>query len=464
MRIAVLSDGYPPWDRGGAQRIAAQLAEGYDDRGHEVAVLTAVERRADAGRATANGVAVRKLWSPKPRSVLPYLTLHNPFVVRRIGRVLDAFDPDAVHAHNVHYLSNAGLRAAARRAPVVETYHDAGTVSYGELTGYLDDPPAGDRPIPAEEYRVSPRRQARREGLRYNPLRNPANRRTRRRHVERGVAVSDALRTALRANGVPCHETIRNGVDAAAVAEAGDPAAFRADHGLGDAPVALFGGRTGYNKGGAHLSRAFAEVVADVPEARLVVTGDDDYVSRMREIAAEAGDWPDAGVATDQTGAETRMAGRTGGETRTTDRTDAAADRIVTTGWLDRDELCGALRAATVVVTPSVHLDPFPTLNLEAFAAGTPVVTSRFGGADELVADGEDGFVVNPFAVSALADALRRLLADRETAARFGARGRRKVRREFTVGRQVESYLRVLRSAAGRDPDSRTETTVSVRD
>ncbi|NEU56559.1 glycosyltransferase family 4 protein [Halorussus sp. MSC15.2] len=432
MRVAVLSDGYPPWDRGGAQRIAAQLAEGYDERGHEVAVVTAVENRADAGRATTNGVAVRKLWSPKPRSVLPYLTLHNPFVVRRIGRVLDAFDPDAVHAHNVHYLSNAGLRAAAERAPVVETYHDAGTVSYGELTGYLDDPPAGDRPIPAEEYRVSPRRQFRREGLRYNPVRNPANRRTRRRHVEYGVAVSDALRTALRANGVPCHETIRNGVDAAAVAEAGYPAAFRADYGLGDAPVALFGGRTGYNKGGAHLARAFAEVLADVPDARLVVTGDDEYVSRMREIAES--------------------------------ETKGARNRIVTTGWLDRDELCGALRAATVVATPSVHLDPFPTLNLEAFAAGTPVVTSRFGGADELVADGEDGFVVNPFEVSALADALRRLLADRETATRFGQRGRRKVRREFTVGRQVESYLRVLRSAAGRDADSGTETTVSVRD
>ena len=435
MRIAVLSDGYPPWDRGGAQKIAAQLAEGYRDRGHEVGVVTAVENRSDAGRATANGVRVRRIWSPKPRAILPYLTLYNPFVVRKLGRALDAFDPDVVHAHNAHYLSNAGLRAAAERAPVVKTYHDAGTVSYGELTGYLDDPPAGDEPIPEGEYRVDPRRQFRREGLRYNPVRNRANRRTLRRHVDRGVAVSDALRTALRANGVPCNETIRNGVDAEAIAGAGDPAAFRAEHGLGDAPVVLFGGRTGYNKGGAHLARAFAEVAAAVPDARLVVTGDDAYVSRMREIAETA--------------------------------TEGAADRILTTGWLDRDDLCGALRAATVVATPAVHLDPFPTLNLEAFAAGTPVVTSRFGGADELVTDGEDGFVVNPFEIGDLAAALRRLLTDRDLAARFGERGRRTVRREFAVEDQVESYLAVLRTVADGDGVSdadRTGTAPRTRD
>lgn len=447
MRIALLSDGYPPWDRGGAQKIAAQLATGYADRGHEVGVVTAVADRKEAGRATSNGVPVRRIWTPKPRSVLPYLTLYNPFVVRKLGPTLDRFDPDVVHVHNAHYLSNAALRIAAERAPVVETYHDAGTVSYGELTGYLADPPEGgdlasllegDRPIPPSEYRVSPWRQLRREGVRYNPIRNRANCRTRRRHVERGVAVSDALRTALRANGIPCHETIRNGVDAEAIAESGDSTDFRATYGLGDAPFVLFGGRTSYNKGGAHLARAFGEVVSDADSwnssdlsaARLVVTGDDEYVSRMREIAGSVSD----------ASAEAN-----------------AADRIVTTGWLDREELCGALSAATLIATPSVHLDPFPTLNLEAFAAGTPVVTSRFGGADELVTHGEEGLVVNPFEVPALAEALRRLLENRTLAAGLGQQGQAKVRREFTVEAQVDAYLRVLGSVADGEEASRAE-------
>ena len=61
MRIALFSDGYPPWARGGAQKIAAQLAAGYRERGHEVAVVTAVTEPSAAGRATAAGVEVRKL-------------------------------------------------------------------------------------------------------------------------------------------------------------------------------------------------------------------------------------------------------------------------------------------------------------------------------------------------------------------------------------------------------------------
>ncbi|MFC4550711.1 glycosyltransferase family 4 protein, partial [Halorussus sp. GCM10023401] len=268
------------------------------------------------------------------------------------------------------------------------------------------------------EYRVNPLQQLRREGLRYNPIRNRRNRQTINRYTELGVGVSDALRTALRANGLDCGETVRNGVDAAAVTDAGDPAAFWERYGL-DGPFALFGGRTSYNKGGAHLGRAFGSIADEVPDAKLVVTGDGEYVDRMRELADAAGS---------DEGSET------------------ASDRVVSTGWIPREELCAALRAATVVATPSVHLDPFPTLNLEAFAAGTPVVTSTFGGADELVTDGEDGHVVNPFDVPALADRLRELLADPGRAAALGERGRRKVRREFTVAEQVETYLALLDS------------------
>ena len=159
MRIALLSDGYPPWERGGAQKIAAQLAEGYRERDHEVLVVTGVTDRRTAGRATAAGVEVRKLWTPKPRLPLPYLTVHNPIVVGPVGRALDDFDPDVVHDHNAHYLSNAVLRAAERRAPVAKMFHGAGTVSYGELTHYV----AGGRTsfrrrVPRQPARAAPSR------------------------------------------------------------------------------------------------------------------------------------------------------------------------------------------------------------------------------------------------------------------------------------------------------------------
>lgn len=64
---------------------------------------------------------------------------------------------------------------------------------------------------------------------------------------------------------------------------------------------------------------------------------------------------------------------------------------------------------------------------IESFAAARPVVTlSDSGGALEFVADQETGLVVAP-EPEAIADAFDRLWEDRQTAARWGAAGRRAV-------------------------------------
>ena len=354
MHVCVLSDGYPPWERGGAQKIAAQLARGYRDRGHRVSVVTAVAAPGDAGASLVDGIDVRRIYSPKPRRLLPYLTVHNPFTTRPCRRLFDRLSPDVVHAHNCHWLSNRALGAAADGRPVVKTFHDAGTVAYGDYDAYLDDVPVGRGEVSQSAYAVDPRSQALAQGLRYNPLRNRSNRRHLRRHVDCAVAVSDALRRGLRANGVPCDRVVRNGVDPAAW-KGGDAAAFRERYALGDDRVVLFGGRTGPAKGGHHLARAFSRVAATADEpVKLVVTGDDGFVPEMRRLAAPHD------------------------------------EDVVATGWLDADDYRDAMAAATVVAAPSVFLDPFPTVALEAFAAATPVVASRFGGANELVGHGVD--------------------------------------------------------------------------
>ena len=59
-----------------------------------------------------------------------------------------------------------------------------------------------------------------------------------------------------------------------------------------------------------------------------------------------------------------------------------------------------------VLVNPT-HADMFPTVNLEALACGTPVVTYRTGGSPEAV-DEKTGVVVYPGDVNGLAEAIRR--------------------------------------------------------
>lgn len=408
MHVCVLTDGFPPWSTGGAETIAAQLARGYRDRGDRVSVVTTVTERREAGSSTVDGVTVARVYSPRPRPLLPYLTVYNPYTVSECRGLLDEFSPDVVHAHNTHWLSNRVLRAAADGRPLVKTYHDAGTVAYGDFDGFVDRVPVGRGVVPRSAYEVRAWRQALEQGVRYNPLRNRSNRRFHERYVDVGVAVSRALHRALDVNGVSPRRVIRNGVETDRW-NRGDGDDFRSQYGLGDSRVVLFGGRTSYTKGGYHLAKAFERLAGSTADpVRLVVTGDRDYVPTMRDAAGAAG------------------------------------SAVVATGWLDRVEYRDALAAATVVATPSVFLDPFPTVNLEAFAGRTPVVTSRFGGARELVDHGEDGYVVDPRDVCSLARALRRLVERPDRTSAFGARGGRKVAETFTHTDMVDAYRDLL--------------------
>jgi glycosyltransferase involved in cell wall biosynthesis len=81
-------------------------------------------------------------------------------------------------------------------------------------------------------------------------------------------------------------------------------------------------------------------------------------------------------------------------------------------------------------------------------AAGLPVVASAVGGIPELVVDGETGFLVPPGDPEALAEALRRVVADDELRRRLGAGGRERAEQLFAVepGRRahVALYERLL--------------------
>ncbi|HEY3482193.1 MAG TPA: glycogen synthase [Streptomyces sp.] len=124
---------------------------------------------------------------------------------------------------------------------------------------------------------------------------------------------------------------------------------------------------------------------------------------------------------------------------------------------LPRPAVVQLLTHAAVFACPSVY-EPLGIVNLEAMACGTAVVASAVGGIPEVVQDGTTGLLVpyrdqEPEAFEAgLAEALNRLIGDRDEAARMGAAGRDLAVREFgwdTVARRTaELYTTVL--AAGR--------------
>jgi glycosyltransferase involved in cell wall biosynthesis len=74
---------------------------------------------------------------------------------------------------------------------------------------------------------------------------------------------------------------------------------------------------------------------------------------------------------------------------------------------------------------------------IEAMAAGRPVVSTRAGGVEDVVTDGETGVVVAIGDAPALARAVVDLLEDPVRAARLGAAARASVVARFGSGRLV---------------------------
>jgi glycosyltransferase involved in cell wall biosynthesis len=116
----------------------------------------------------------------------------------------------------------------------------------------------------------------------------------------------------------------------------------------------------------------------------------------------------------------------------------------VFTGLLEPSEIVAALAAADVVVHPSLN-EIFPNAVGEAMACARPVVAADAGGTAELLGhDGDTGLLVPPGDASALATAVRELLADPERRDRLGEAARRRIEAKFTLGRMIDGYEAAL--------------------
>jgi glycosyltransferase involved in cell wall biosynthesis len=103
---------------------------------------------------------------------------------------------------------------------------------------------------------------------------------------------------------------------------------------------------------------------------------------------------------------------------------------------------------AEVAVVPSLY-EGFSLPAVEAMACGVPLVATTGGAVPEVVGrDGDTGILVPPGDPEALADGLRRALADAELRARVGAAGRARALEKFTwracAAGTVDNYYALL--------------------
>ncbi|HWO68408.1 MAG TPA: glycosyltransferase family 4 protein [Umezawaea sp.] len=324
-----------------------------------------------ADRARGLGIDVRA-WRAT-RQPGPWLAKE----VLSLRRVLARLEPDVVHLHS----SKAGLvgRLAVRgRVPTVFQPH---LWSFQTARGALRAVSA------AWERRAS-------------------------RWTDLVVCVSDdELITGREAGVTAAAEVVCNGVDTDRLRPR-DEVAARVSLGLEpNGPLAVCVGRLATLKGQDQLLSAWPEVLARVPDARLVLVGD----------GPEGHGWRS---------------------------THPTADHGSVRWWGHSDDPAPFYTAADVVVLPS-RAEGMALVPLEAMASGRPVVAFDVGGVRQSV--GDAGAIVPAGDVGALADAVARRLTDPGLAATEGRRGRQRAEFLFDRSRMADQIATLVdKLARGR--------------
>lgn len=306
-----------------------------------------------------------------------------PGALRRLRRLLAAWEVDVVHCH--HYDPAVLAWLATRRSParlvVGRHYSDAIALDTAGLRrwAYL----AIERRVLAAAAAI--------------------------------VAPSTMIVDLVEAQSVPADRVhlVPYAVVAAkyAHASAADPRAVRRSVGVGDDEfvVGTFA-RLYADKGHRYLLDAVAALVPDCPDLRWLVVGDGaERASLERRVCA------------------------------------AGLGRHVTfTGWR-RDGL--DLMAATDVVVQPTLQEAFSQVMVEAMWLERPLVMTDVSGATDILDDGVNGFVVPRRDPAALTSVIRRLRSDEPVRRRVAAAGQRWVTTELTPERVVPRYEAVYEHA-----------------
>ncbi len=88
-----------------------------------------------------------------------------------------------------------------------------------------------------------------------------------------------------------------------------------------------------------------------------------------------------------------------------------AGTRTKFMGYLRNEDLWSAFASADIFVFPSA-METFGLVLVEAMAAGLPVVTSRVGGADDVVRPGVNGYLFNVGDVRGMIDGVRAIVSE----------------------------------------------------
>jgi N-acetyl-alpha-D-glucosaminyl L-malate synthase BshA len=173
--------------------------------------------------------------------------------------------------------------------------------------------------------------------------------------------------------------------------------------------IVLFVGGLEPRKAPDILIKAMSKVVKSVPNSKLVIVGSGSMEKMLKNLVRSLG----------------------------------TSEHIRFAGFVKNDEKVLYYRSADVFALPSLY-EIFGIVNLEAMACGVPIVASKVGGIPEIVKRGENGLLVPPRDVDALADAIIYLLENEDIRKRMGERAKVMVK-AYSWEKIAEKYEEVYK-------------------
>jgi glycosyltransferase involved in cell wall biosynthesis len=319
----------------------------------------------------------------------------NRSAAHGLARVLDEFQPNIVHLHNIRYHLSTSIAKLLRERhiPTVQTLHDYGSKCPAHhlfRAGQVCErcPRYGLWAAPLSRCMFG---SALRSGL--GALAEGWNR--------WGGFTVDAVSAFICPSRFLMDKLAHNGMSRLVYLP--HFVSIPAESAKVDGDYILYLGRLDYEKGPDILLQAMQLV----PGTRLRVAGTGEMEAQLRVMAGESG----------------------------------VANRIDFLGQVGDSEVAELLHHCLMLVFPSRVYENAPLAIYEALAAGVPVVASRPGGAVELVHG--CGVTFPSSDVGALAAASNHLLQSPGKRAEFGQQGRQRAQMEWTAERHLAGLLSI---------------------
>lgn len=174
----------------------------------------------------------------------------------------------------------------------------------------------------------------------------------------------------------------------------------------------LFVGRLEERKGVGHLIKACALVKKDFPGFRLIIAGPGVKLRYYYEMLAKS----------------------------------LIPDQVTFTKFVPFEELPKYYRTADIFCAPATEGESFGIVLLEAMASGTPVVATNIPGYAGVITHGKDGLLAAPQDERAIADALLKMIHDKNLRERIIETGLVTAEKYSweNVSRQLEKYYKSL--------------------